>query len=411
MFPPDEDDKISKPVLTKRKCVIEDVIMRNTRKVEPLFVTFANGQPVEGAHLSGTLHQNITRDRRHQHKRILEIETPGLNYDGTNFGKEVSSLSAKQSVFLGILNKATGKMRLIETSSYCVHPVLESTKTTKALLKKSSDLLTFAEKQEAITSAFGSKRAQQSVNRRKLYQVNAQNMSVAIDQATSSVTLDPTYLEVSQEDKTILAILPECNRKASRPEDVYQLESIAPDNFLAYMEDSARELLDGKDPDPKSTLLFKELLAVAKLEEDEENQVRLTCLALYVEYLVTFLNMKGRDIQHMKVKDKNLQGCPPMIKRHILDEYTHNHLNKRVRSSQNEDRAMCCAMVLSLIASKYQLSLSTLLSSLMVTRDKLNTLMKVVGATYVTAKNSYVLKIPLAKLAKPFKKGGPKKRK
>ncbi|KAG7167781.1 DNA-directed RNA polymerase I subunit RPA49-like, partial [Homarus americanus] len=292
-------------------------------------VTFANGQPVEGAHLSGTLHQNITRDRRHQHKRILEIETPGLNYDGTNFGKEVSSLSAKQSVFLGILNKATGKMRLIETSSYCVHPVLESTKTTKALLKKSSDLLTFAEKQEAITSAFGSKRAQQSVNRRKLYQ-------------------------------------------ASRPEDVYQLESIAPDNFLAYMEDSARELLDGKDPDPKSTLLFKELLAVAKLEEDEENQVRLTCLALYVEYLVTFLNMKGRDIQHMKVKDKNLQGCPPMIKRHILDEYTHNHLNKRVRSSQNEDRAMCCAMVLSLIASKYQLSLSTLLSSLMVTRDKSN---------------------------------------
>lgn len=72
--------------------------------------------------------------------------------------------------------------------------------------------------------------------------------------------------------------------------------------------------------------MFGELLAVARLEEDEENQVRLACVALYVEYLLTFLRMKGKDLRDMKVKDKSLEGCPPKIKSHIMNEYTQlNH--------------------------------------------------------------------------------------
>lgn len=391
----------------KRKCVIEDVILKDRSKVEPLFVTFANGRPLENANLQVKLHHNNSGNFRDQDKRILTVETTKLDYVGKNFGEEPRPLFANQSVFLGVLNKATGKMKLIETSAYCVSPIL-SAKNTASDLVLPFESLTYAEKQQAISSEFGTKRSQQMVNRRNQYKVNAQNMSGAIDQATTSVTLEPKMLkEDLTTHETFAAVLPKCNREASTVEDVYKLESIAPDHVWESLASPAKVLLREEQIESKTSVLFQQLIANSKSRKNEDDKIRTACIALYVEYLITFLKCRGRELQNSKGQDNLLNDCPPRVKQYILKEYTETHHQRKVRSNLNEDRATCCVLILSLMANKYKQSVKTLLQSLSINRDRLNNLMKVVGATYVSDRNSYELKIPLAKFFKAHKRVKP----
>lgn len=384
------------PTLKKRKCLIGDVHLKQNAKAEPLLVSFSNGQVLDNANLNGTLYQNISTSKRRTRQRVFVVDTPKMRYAGKNFGL-TAGMTSKESVFIGVLDKNTGKMELVETSSFLLHPVLEDIKSTNRHLKDSVHSLTFHEKQEQVVTSFGTKKAKQYVNRRKQYQVNTEDMAVAIDQAASAVDLKSEDLEHGAEEKNpLLSILPECDRDALNIEDVYKLEIIAPDYFLCNFEKTARHLLAGNDPDENCTLLFRELLASAKLEEEEEKQLRLTCVALYVEVLLKFLRLKDRDLRNA------LQDCPAKVRNHIFHKYTEMINQKRIRNREAADRAMVCLLILAFIVNKYQLSVSALLQSLTIDRQRLEVVMRVIGASHMWNGNSYKLQLPLARVAKQF---------
>lgn len=391
------------PTIKKRKCLIGDVHLKQNAKAEPLLVSFSNGRVLDNADLNGTLYQNISTSKRRMRQRVFVVDTPKMRYAGKNFGLTAGTTS-RESVFIGVLDKNTGKMELVETSSFLLHPVLEDIKSTNHHLKDTVHSLTLDEKQEQVATSFGTKKAKQYVNRRKQYQVNTEDMALAIDQAASAVDLKSEDLEQDGEEKDpLLSILPECDRDASNIEDVYKLEVIAPDCFLCNFEKTARHLLAGNDPDENCSLLFRELLASAKLEEEEEKQLRLTCVALYVETLLKFLRLKDRELKNA------LQDCAAKVRRHIFHKYTEMINQKRMRNREATDRAMVCLLILAFIANKYQLSVSALLQSINITRDRLEVVMRVIGASYMRYSNSYKLQLPLAKVAKQF--SGKKQRK
>ncbi|XP_063612583.1 DNA-directed RNA polymerase I subunit RPA49-like [Penaeus indicus] len=237
------------PTLKKRKCLIGDVHLKQNAKAEPLLVSFSNGRVLDNADLNGTLYQNISTSKRRIRHRVFVVDTPKMRYAGKNFGL-TAGMTSRESVFIGVLDKNTGKMELVETSSFLLHPVLEDIKSTNHHLKDSVHSLTFDEKQEQVVTSFGTKKAKQYVNRRKQYQVNTEDMALAIDQAASAVDLKSEDLEQGVEEKNpLLSILPECDRDALSIEDVYKLEVIAPDYFLCNFEKTARHLLAGNDPD------------------------------------------------------------------------------------------------------------------------------------------------------------------
>lgn len=66
-------------------------------------------------------------------------------------------------------------MRLVETSLFYARPLLETVNATNPFLKKAAHSLTYEEKQEVMTSVFGTKQAKLTVNRRKQYQVSLQH--------------------------------------------------------------------------------------------------------------------------------------------------------------------------------------------------------------------------------------------
>ncbi|XP_063594454.1 uncharacterized protein LOC134771447 [Penaeus indicus] len=144
------------------------------------------------------------------------------------------------------------------------------------------------------------------------------------------------------------------------------------------------------------TLLFRELLASAKLEEEEEKQLRLTCVALYVEVLLKFLRLKDRDLKNA------LQDCPAKVRNHIFHKYTEMVNQKRIRNREAADRAMVCLLILAFIVNKYQLSVSALLQSINIDRNRLEVVMRVIGASHIWNGISYKLQLPLARVAKQY---------
>ncbi|MPC25388.1 DNA-directed RNA polymerase I subunit rpa49-like [Portunus trituberculatus] len=402
-----EEDADKRPRLKKKKYMIEDVVMKKKNKIEPLLVSFANGQPLEGSELIGTLHRSSDKQEQRSVGNMLTFQTPFLNYAGRLTNAKVSG---GVTTFLGVLDPGTGRMRLVETSQYTVQPLVKDTvlcKPIKAIL----DAKTYDEKQEVTASAFGSKKAKQAMNRKQQNKVEAETMEGAIDQAAATI-IDSNfnvedYLE-QQQDTSLLSILPPCNRKANQIQDVYKLETLAPDDFLAQLQESAEALLSGQELEHNSTLLFREMVENAQHEAKYANQLRLACLALLVSHLITFVNLRDpmlRKFMNGKVMENSCSG----VVNWIMQEYTVKQGNFISRTKKDGDRALCLTLILAFISSKYELSVSTLLQSVPVNKERLNLLMRVIGATYSSATHSFVLKLPLAKCSQPAKKSKDKK--
>ncbi|XP_066984808.1 DNA-directed RNA polymerase I subunit RPA49 isoform X1 [Macrobrachium rosenbergii] len=382
---------------TKRKFVIESVERKAKSRAEPVLATFSNGKPRKSGNLKGILHQNNTANFRYQSQRLFTVETPWLNYIGKNYNDNDSSPN-HDLVFLGVLNKATGKMRLIETSSYTLQPKISFEKDPTN--PESEE--TYQEKVERITTLFGSKRAKKVMKQRQINQLNMEGMAGAIKEATADVTVEQDDLMISADNECdYLTLLPESDREAKSPEEVYKLEWIAPDYFLANFEDIARKhIADKMEFDEMYSLLTRVMLSVAKLEADEENQVRLVCLALYVEYLVKLCLLKNRDIWNRTV----LEGCPHEVKQHILNQYTKGRGKGRTMSAEDKDRILCLILVLALIGLKFEVAANILVESLHIDIKRLHLLMRAIGASYVGENFSFKLRFPLTKIAKSYKR-------
>lgn len=404
-----ESEAEKRPRMKKRKYVIEDVVMKNKNKIEPLLVNFANGQPLEGSELRGTLHRAAEYQGLNSTPNILTINTPYLGYAGS---QPDAQMSGGVTMFLGILDPNTGRMRLVETSQYTVQPVVKDIAIHNTP-RKATDANTYDEKQEAIAAAFGSKKAKQSVARKRQNKVEAETMSGAIDQAAAAAgdhsSAVDEYLE-QQNETSLLTILPPCNRKANQIQDVYPLEDLAPDDFLAQLQEPAEALLCGQDLGPKSTLLFREMVENARHEGKYGNQLRLACIALLVKHLLEFLACRNTMLRDFE-KGRIMEDCCKGVISWIMQEYTVKQGNFITKTKKDEDRAFCLSLILAFISSRYELSVSTLLQSMPINRDRLNLLMKVIGATYSSSTHSFVLKLPLAKYSQSFKKSKTSKKK
>lgn len=390
------DSETSPSPKKKRKFTIESVKRKDKAKIEPVLATFTNGKPVKDVNLKGYLQQKCRGDDVHKAERIFAVETPWINYVGKNYGQS-NIMPVRESIFIGILDKSSGKMRLVETSSYTLHPELALNKKKRKTTHDES----YQEKQERIISQFGSKKAKQVLKQRKFNAVNVEGMVGAIQQASTDVKVTKEDLKASvEEENDYLTLLPECDREAKTPEEVYKLEWIAPDFFLANFETEARKHMANEIVvDETYSSLAKEIIAIAKFETDEENQVRLICVGLYVEQLLRFSRLSK---YKMRKASDILSDCPNVVKYHILDQYTVG--KQRSFSEVDKDRVLCLIIVLTLIGCKYEVFTSTLIESLHINIKKLHLLMRAVGATYINANLSFKLKFPLTKIAKSYKK-------
>ena len=68
-------------------------------------VNFANGQPLEGSELRGTLHRRAGKQEQQSFSNMLIFKTPFLNYAG---GPTNAPMSGGVTTFLGVLDPDSG---------------------------------------------------------------------------------------------------------------------------------------------------------------------------------------------------------------------------------------------------------------------------------------------------------------
>ncbi|XP_076058002.1 RNA polymerase I subunit E [Oratosquilla oratoria] len=377
----------------KRTYKVADVIVKKKTRAEPVLMTFSNGSLEPGSGLTAKLHtNNSTEFRRRQRQRLATLDTDKLNYFGKNFGiDEVTTV--KEQTFIGIYDKDTCKMKLVEMSCFNMKPRIIVPSSKNPVLVNSEQTQTYMEKQEQFAEDFGTKKAKLKMDRVKLSKVNAEEMESAMSQAVKDVTVAEKELDWAKGMK-YEDVLPPCNREAEKVEEVYSMDDIVFASELEMLRKKADEVWEAEKLEEGYSDLFKYLLASAKAEEEEWIQTRLVCAALYVEFIIKVFKMQYRKLHAVKLP---LDGCPPRLQYKILDSYTEG--KDRVKSKVMRDKAVCHILVLLFLVNRFEIDGSVLMQSFpMLEQRKLNTLFKLVGATQSKESSLYKLQLPLSPL-------------
>ncbi|XP_018023402.1 uncharacterized protein LOC108679314 [Hyalella azteca] len=296
------DSLHEKPRSKKRKFVIESVENLSVQAMlaHPALVRFRTTPP-ELSSLTTTLEREpyVEGDRpgRKYISRLTLNDMDGKVYSGQN---QLCRHSNNDICLVGIANKKTGKMRLLEAEEFLVSPEID-------LVNNEPDEVNSPKKYNA-TVLFGTKK-----NRLK-HKVLMEEKDRRAAELTSSVEkarplIEKTTSVVTSSSSDNSYFLPPINTSAKTVDEVYNMSDIVEDYVLEHLIDEASALLETKGLDTEKVRpLFMQCLAGARLETDDEGRLRYACAAIYVEYLCRIVsgvdlpldNMDDAVVEHLK---------------------------------------------------------------------------------------------------------------
>ncbi|RXG54717.1 Endothelial differentiation-related factor 1, partial [Armadillidium vulgare] len=314
-------------------------------------IQFSNGVVKDTSKLEGKLLRNMSEKHiRRRSERILSVSNGNMTYSGKNFGDNIDPNIANRN-FLGILDKKTNKMKLIEMSTFMMHPQLD---IKPQAIDSFVSSLKQGEKRSLLNETFGGRRERATVKNIEARQFDVHDMAGALHDMTQKIDTEDMEEEF-EEAFSYDDMLPPCDRDANLVENVYKLADIIPDMELVLYNDEAVEYMDNKKDTEGLCLLVRQTIANAKLSEDEEETAKLICIALYIQNLIELLQTRYRETPVLK-------SCPKLIRKKILTKFTEG--KKMRRSKTSEDKLVAHIIVLSLIANQFGLQWTTLCQSI-----------------------------------------------
>ena len=247
-------------------------------------------------------------------------------------------------------------MKLVEMSSFYARPEEEDNLMSHLDLKDHTDgkEMTYYDKKARIAKDFGGKKAKETVNRHEQNKVNLEEITEIMTRTIDKVEVETPEDKVDENLNNFIAILPKCNRNANHPNEVYKIFDIIKEPVLQELMTESEQLLSQKEETKIiRSVIFEELLGAAKLEKNVKQQITLTAIALYVEYLVRFIKLN----KFKSNKNENLiKNCPKKVEIDILSNFTERINKKQVCHREFKDKAICCVFILSFIVNRYELS-------------------------------------------------------
>ncbi|XP_026752416.2 uncharacterized protein LOC113512696 [Galleria mellonella] len=290
-------------------------------------------------------------------------------------GKEQKEESGKTWIIAR--NKKTGKVRLIEVGTAEMKPVPKNDLDETTVVDTS---------RLELSRKFGSKKQKRVMEQREKLKIDTETVSDQMHNVTVNITEDQVdisqYLKTESDDLYI----PPIDRAAKKVDDVYHKHKILSSDQYDKI------LSEIKDKDYTSELLpwINNLTA---LKSNTENEY--TVLALYASCLVKLYFTMTKEITK-----KNYTVCQnsAMLNNIILVNFTTFSNNRRSRSIQLKDKAMCHAMVFVLILNNFKYDAEELSANFKISLKTLGNKIRVIGASMVTNDNKKVvqLKLPLS---------------
>lgn len=373
------------------EAVIEKVSLK-PNKIQPIIVNFQNGELKDEEAVK--MECGLYRDEK-SNKQLLALSNGHVVYKGYRPEPD----EAPTYTMLAIHNKRTGKVRLVQAEKWQVAPILDKE------VESNEDLND--DKIAQLNKQFGSKRVKRRTEQIERMKVNVDSVKDQLERTVSKVDIDRTDLSLpSLHDESVANTnLPECNRDASRVEDVYDINDIVPQAKLETLYDSCESVLN-QGLEGKSQFFEK---TIETLRSESKNIEKIAIL-LYVDAIATWLNMPIKD-----AKKRGIEICPfsSDINNYIVQTYSMVSAQGRSRPNSMKDKGIVHCLVLGLMVSNYTLDLN-LFTTILKNRvgvKKLGELARFIGAVPLKEKKTtVVLKLPLPPKLAVAKKGGKRKK-
>ncbi|KAF2367357.1 RNA polymerase I associated factor A49-like [Trinorchestia longiramus] len=380
----------------KQKFVVESVQCISVKKMlaHPALVAFRTTPPSFVTSLPAELEREPFKESdRAGHKYTSQFtltSSDGMVYQGTN---NVCQNSSGDICFIGLANKCTGKIKLIEAEEFLVSPKvahLQAGPASEGAMGDSNPVLLFGVKKNRLRQRL----LMEEKERKSGETVGAVEKALPfvdhekLATTTAVAHADNSYFLPPINDQVKLFFLPSheppavslydhlhhplgyqpsfLGVQARTVDEVYQLSDIVKDQVLEPLIDEANSLLQmtGIDKE-KVTPLFMACLAGARLQQEEDNRLRFACAAIFVEYLCRIVSKKG--LPRSTMNDTVLQ--------HLINDYklpkSLSFMSQRMR-----DKALANLIVISLIVNKYDVPMDTIANSVAVNKPKLLTMVQ-----------------------------------
>ncbi|OXB62600.1 hypothetical protein ASZ78_009385 [Callipepla squamata] len=287
-----------------------------------LLVTFSNGQLQRPGAVRFSLYRSSeAANPRKRRRRILVSETERLSYVGNNFSSGVMKCNSLCRYFLGVLDKASGQMKVYNAEIFNMQPLLSDNiipDDTKDYQNKS-----YREKVDLCIEAFGTSKQKRALNSRRMNAVGNDILNTAVTKAAADVIdakgVTALIQDVAQDDEQNLSVfLPPCHEDADKPENVYKFEDTEYEALkgpaVAFINITAEEITKKTEEKSHCSFVLEELKILPTDEKSRDHKAR--CL-WFLDILIKFSFLKI-------IKKKHPMGpeCPHIISRKLMKNFS-----------------------------------------------------------------------------------------
>lgn len=319
-------------------------------------------------------------------RKMLVAETTDMSYVGQNYGPLASTMQQNCKYYVGVLDKTTGKMKICDAEIFQMHPKpsdIDDEVETFSLPSTVTEK-TYVEKNDMLTSAFGSKKKQRALESRLKNQIKGK----ALDKAMRTVLNQASSIEPVEVTtaNTEYSVTPPINQDATTPAEVYDINYIVHPKEKEATAEASRVFFDATLDDiqqwraenkyPKQVLSL--LSRMSKKEERRSEQ------ATYIMYLYYLIHLHSRKQKHLREKEPLPTEWPDHVRFHLLKRFTQRASEgskQRIMPARLKDKLVCHILVLCLYLEEFSLELTNLQTDLSKSHEMLYKHCQILGCT------------------------------
>lgn len=343
--------------------------------------------------------QTVDSDTNFQSKRILCATNGRLNFQSAITDKS-NCCENRYSYFVGVRNKETGKMKVYNSSSFVLKPIIK----TRIVRPSTPAEKSYRERLNDLTTSFGSKGKKRSMVARKRYATDTNLLDGALEDMTlkDSPVVAKTSVRSKPISSTDIEYVPLKNPDAKSVEEVYNINDIVPVELHEFLTQQADELL--RDLPNNLTMWTSDRLYCDYVLKHLESGVDISRVKflVYFDSLFKFSSLRSTDIRK---KDPVPEISEP-IKSNLLDVFTVSAVSEFGRVSRTfplkmKDKLLAYMIVLALFIDDYSVNLCLVQSGTKYGLPKVINVAQAVGC-HVTRQKVGVSFVQFAQLKLPL---------
>jgi len=319
-----------------------------------------------------------------RHEKMLVAETDRARYVGRNFGRDAISAPTLCRYMLGVYDKRTSKVRLVDASVFHLRPSTEDSDDEGQGDKpeeKAEEDLTYVQKHARLTEEFGTAKGKRMVEARMRNRVKSQ----ALESVIASAMKDSAPVAAAESGNECPAGIPPHNKDATQPEDVYNLDDLVTQaEMVALMGPStvlANAMLDEiAEWRENGTYPGYVMHQLSLLPPQGSVRQRRSAILLYWTYLHQLLHGCNKQNNDSSL----LVDVPAVIRRSLFDRFTQVFGGKHGKSvrkmpARHKDLLRSYMLVLCLILEEFSLDFTVLQRDLDISLPQLEKCFQALG--------------------------------